>query len=133
MHRTGLFGMFSAILMLSLQAFVPLTPWSVFLPNSNASLFLNSLHTLPLTPQILLPKRNLIIPRTNRQHIPAQTPTDPPEHNLELDHLAVPHPRLARIARPDPHRLVLARGRDVTLLQHRGRPCYVAHPVRVAG
>lgn len=92
-------------------------------------LFFDTLNTLPLAPQILLPQANLIIPLTNSQHIPTQAPTNPPQHGLELQLLALP--LAPRHARPDTHCLVLARAGDVALLQHRRRPRHIAHPIRV--
>jgi hypothetical protein len=77
-------------------------------------LFLNTLNTLPLPSQILLPQANLIIPLTDRQHIPAQTPTHSPQYALEPQLLTLPRP--ATHTRPDPHRLILRRARDVRFL-----------------
>lgn len=41
-------------------------------------LLLNPLDTIPLPLQVLLPQTNFIILATDRQYIPAQTPTHPP-------------------------------------------------------
>ena len=74
---------------------------------------LNSLHTLPPTPQLLLPQTNPIITPTNRQHIPRHTPTDPPHHNIKIQRLALPRPRIAHLPtrrqRPNPNRMILRR------------------------
>jgi hypothetical protein len=104
-----------------------------FLPPTSS--LLNPLNTLPLPPQILLPQTHTIIAPTNRQHIPAQAPADAPHDGVEVQHGAGPlvAGRVRRRRRPDAHRLVLRRRRDVRLLQHRRRPRHVAHPVRVAG
>lgn len=68
---------------------------------------LNPLNTLPLAPQILLPQRHPIIAPGHRQDVPAQAPTHPPQHGVEIQHRALPLVRVCRVRRPDPDRLVL--------------------------
>jgi hypothetical protein len=70
-------------------------------------LFLNSLNTLPLAPQILLPQTNLVITSADSQDIPAQAPANPPQNMIKSQNLAIPYSRSAGIRSPDSNRLVL--------------------------
>lgn len=99
--------------------------------------FLHGLDALPTAiPDPLLPKTDLVIPPTHRQHIPTQTPAHPPNLALKLQRLALPvlgHAQLRPLAqRPDPHRPVLRPRRNVRRRQQVPRPRHVPHPVRVA-
>ncbi len=76
-----------------------------FLPPTSS--LLNPLNTLPLAPQILLPQRHPIIAPGHRQDVPAQAPTHPPQHGVEIQYRALPLVRVCRVRRPDPDRLVL--------------------------
>lgn len=96
-------------------------------------LILHGLDTLPLATQVLLPQRDLVIAATNSEHVTAETPADTPDSGIEAQDLAGPLALVGSIARPDAHRPVLRRGRDVALLQHGRAPGHVAHPVGVAG
>ena len=97
--------------------------------------FLNSLHTLPPTPELLLPQTHPIIPSTHRQHIPGHTPANPPHHHIKIQRLALPRTRIAHLPtrrqRPNPHRMILRRRRNIRLRQRRRRPRHIPHPVRV--
>ena len=95
--------------------------------------FLNPLNTTPLSPQILLPQTHLIIPPTHSQHIPAQTPTHPPQRGLEIQRRALPFIRSRWRGCPYPDGLVLRAGGDVGFGEQGGRPGYVSDPVGVAG
>lgn len=63
---------------------VPPLPFKSILISSSA-LLLNPLHTIPLARQILLPQAHLVIAPAHRQHIAAQTPTDPPCNSFEVE------------------------------------------------
>ena len=102
------------------------------LPPSLLHLLLNCLNTLPLALQVLLPQANLIIASRHRQDVAAQTPADSPYNSVELDLLAAPLSRPARIGGPDSDSLILRRRSDIALLQHAWAPRYVSDPVTVA-
>lgn len=98
--------------------------------------FFYCLDTLPTSiSHPFLPETDSIIRTTDSQDIPTQTPADPPDDAIKFQDTRLPITRVARVGsstqRPDPHRLVLARARDVAFAQQTWTPRHIPDPICV--